>query len=69
MIVTLMTNKRYSTISLPEKVSGQYFLKLADSNQNSGELISIEGVQDSWRLKTGRKISLIVGEGEKVKSV
>jgi S-DNA-T family DNA segregation ATPase FtsK/SpoIIIE len=59
MVVTLMTDKKYSTISLPEKVGGQYWLKLADSRAPSRDLIGIEGAAGQWRLKSNKNVSLL----------
>lgn len=50
MIVTLITNEKLTSITLPEKKEGQYFLK---------DIITIEGSNDTWFLKSNSKIGII----------
>ena len=50
MIVTLLSKEKITSITLPPKKEGQYWLK---------DIISIEGIEDEWILKSNRKYSII----------
>lgn len=50
MIVTLISRKRIHSITLPPKKEGQYWLK---------KLISIEGIDGEWILKSNKKARII----------
>ena len=58
MIVTLMSKEKITSITLPPKKEGQYWLN---------NIISIEGIEDKWILKSNRKYSIIdYTEGERI---
>lgn len=65
MLVTLLCNDRYSSISLPEKIKGQYWLVDEDFNGNKVNLLEIEGVDGSWRIKSNAKACVCSPDGEK----
>ena len=67
MNVTLMTSSKYSIITLPEKVAGQYWLRHVCEASSSVNLIGIEGVSGRWRLKPGKGITLNDEQGAAVK--
>ncbi len=57
MLITLMTETGYSSLSLPEKISGQYGIK-SDFDNFKDEL-KIEGINGKWQLKLNREISVL----------
>ena len=67
MLVTLLTEKNYTSVSLPEKISGQFGIKSNDSNETRDEL-KIEGINGNWQLKLNKNIS-IPNDKTKTKSV
>jgi len=62
MIVTLMTREKYYTLTLPEKIGGQYWLKHVGSDGHLSDIIGIEGVVDMWRLKSNKEAMVFEGE-------
>lgn len=52
MIVTLLGAKRLSSVTLPEKVRGKFYLESADAQGIPFEF-SIEAVEGKWILKSG----------------
>ena len=62
MIVTLMTREKYYTLTLPEKIGGQYWLKSVDEDGHLSDIIGIEGVVDTWRLKSNKRAAIFEGE-------
>ena len=68
MIVTLLTRDRIYSITLPEKVRGQYWLKKIESGE-LGDLISIEAVNDEWVIKSNKKVSILDSDNQELKSI
>jgi len=58
MIVTLITQKNINTITLPEKVRGQFWLNDSSSGTSS-RLIGIEAVDGEWVLKSNRRVGIL----------
>ena len=50
MLVTLISEEKLISITLPSKKDGQYWLK---------DLISIEGIDGNWVLKSNKKVTII----------
>lgn len=69
MIITLIKKDRMFSFSLPEKVSGQYWITDRDENGDIHNLNSIEGINGQWILKSNHKVSIIAIGNELVKSV
>lgn len=67
MIVTLITKKCINSITLPEKISGQYWLNLLGKDV-SRPFINIEAMGDKWVLKSNKSVQVIDND-KKVKSV
>ena len=59
MLVTLITKEKCTSITLPTKKEGQYWLN---------NLISMEGLGEEWILKSNRKVS-ILSQNEIVRSI
>ena len=50
MLVTLISEEKLISITLPSKTDGQYWLK---------DIISIEGIDGNWVLKSNKKVTII----------
>ena len=58
MIVTTMSKSHINSISLPEKVKGQFWLhETLDAGDE--RLVNIEGVSDQWIMKSTRQIKIL----------
>ena len=67
MIVTTITKSQIKSISLPQKVKGQYWL--CETTDNGDErLVSIEGINDKWILKSSRQVKLLDSQNNKLKN-
>jgi len=57
MIVTLISKESINSITLPEKIRGQYWLY--ETNENSSKkLIGIEGINGEWLLKSNKDVKV-----------
>ena len=54
------------SLTLPNKIKGQYWLTDTDSLGNPRELISIEAVDGEWVLKSNKKVSVLNSNNEPV---
>lgn len=59
MIVTLMAQDQISTLSLPNRVSGRYWISIRGENRNSADIAYVEGVQEQWLLHGGPTLILL----------
>lgn len=66
MIVTTINREGIYSVSLPQKVTGSYWLY--DSVQKSERLVAVEGINDEWVLKSNRKAKLMNIKGEALKN-
>lgn len=64
MIVTLLRQEGMNSISLPEKVKGQYWIMDYSSDGNKQSLMSIEGIDNKWTAKSNKKVKLIGNDGQ-----
>jgi S-DNA-T family DNA segregation ATPase FtsK/SpoIIIE len=69
MIVTLVTQNAIHSISLPEKVRGQYWLHDSTAKSASSNLIGIEGINGEWVIKSNNKATLADKTGKSVRNV
>ena len=67
MIVTTMNKEQLFSLSLPEKVAGQYWLQF-DGAGDYKHSISVEGINGEWVLKSNRWVK-IVDKDKTIKSV
>lgn len=67
MIVTIISKERISSVSLPQKAAGQYWL-YDESKDTPERLISIEGINSEWVLKANRQVKLIDNKGNTLKN-
>ena len=65
MIVTLIYKEMLNTITLPSKKEGQFWL----GTEQEKEIISIEGNEDRWILKSNKKVSILGMNGINEKSI
>lgn len=68
MIVNLIKSNEMFSITLPEKVKGQYWIKDLDDNGKSRQIISIEAVDERWVVKSNKLVSFVASDGNEVKS-
>lgn len=58
MIVTLISNMKIDSITLPQKVSGQYYISNPCDNDDRKSII-IEAIEGEWVLKSSKNVSII----------
>lgn len=59
MIITLLKSEGLNSISLPEKIKGQYWVNDYSESKKKKPLIGIEGIDGKWILKSNRKVQII----------
>lgn len=59
MIVNLIKSRQMFSLTLPNKVKGQYWLHDIDREGKMRELISIEAVKGEWVLKSNKRVSVL----------
>lgn len=69
MIVNLIKSEQMFSMSLPEKVKGQYWVTDLDSRGNLRQLISIEAFQAEWIVKSNKKVAVLDATGARVRSM
>ena len=52
MFVNLIEPERMFTLTLPEKIKGQYWIRDIDKKGNRRRLLSIEGINNEWIAKS-----------------
>ena len=67
MIVTTISKSHINSISLPEKVKGQFWLYETLDTGNE-RLVNIEGVNDEWIMKSTRKVKILQGSNGVLKN-
>lgn len=67
MIVTLLNQKSMYTLSLPEKVKGQYWITEEEENGEKNNVMEVEGVNGKWRLKSNQLACVLTEEGKACK--
>ena len=68
MIVNLFSRDRMFSITLPERVSGQYWISDTDDCECLRRVASIEGVHGQWRLQGSEALQLMC-EGQETDTV
>ncbi|WP_158587434.1 FtsK/SpoIIIE domain-containing protein [Neobacillus notoginsengisoli] len=68
MIVTLIHMDRLGSITLPERVTGQYWVSEAADDGSNRKLIGIEGVNGEWVLKSNKDVRVRDSSGQYVRS-
>ena len=65
MIVTLMYKETTNTIILPDKKEGQFWI----GTKNKKEIISVEGSQNKWILKSNKKVKILDKDKKQLKTI
>ncbi|MCM1114549.1 MAG: type VII secretion protein EssC [Clostridium sp.] len=68
MIVNLIKNREMFSITLPERIKGQYWLNDIDENGDLRQIISIEGHKNDWVLKSNKNAWILDNGGNPVKN-
>ena len=68
MIVNLFSRDKMFSITLPERVSGQYWISDTDDCECLRRVASIEGVHGQWRLQGSEALQLMC-EGQETDTV
>ncbi len=58
MIITAISSNRIHTISLPQKVKGQYWLS-EETEHGCETLVSIEGIDGAWKMYSNRRVRIL----------
>jgi S-DNA-T family DNA segregation ATPase FtsK/SpoIIIE len=66
VVVTLLTLDRIHSVTLPRKISGQYWLSDTDAAGRERRLAGIEGAQGKWILKSSAEIAVLDDEGRDI---
>lgn len=64
MIVRLIKKKKIYSFSLPEKVSGNYWITDNDYYGNTRNLINVEESNGEWKIKSDFETKIMLGERE-----
>jgi len=68
MKITVIGRSAIKTISLPSKISGRYWLYDAVDGEEE-RLVTIEGINNEWILKSNKKVKILDVDSTVVKSV
>ena len=66
MIINLIKSKQMFSLTLPNKVKGQYWLSDTDINGKPRDLISVEAVNGEWVLKSNKRVSILNSNNDPV---
>ena len=66
MIVNLIKKDRMFSLTLPQKVKGQYWVADIDERGKKRKLISIEAINDKWVVKENKNIKLYSDSGNQI---
>ena len=66
MIINLIKSKQMFSLTLPNKVKGQYWVTDIDENDSPRNLISIEAVKGEWVVKSNKFVSILDAENKPV---
>lgn len=69
MIVTLLKNEGLNSISLPDKIKGQYWIMDYSETGERIPLIGIEGIHNQWMIKSNKKIEVFDNNGQEVREL
>ncbi|MCQ2495538.1 MAG: type VII secretion protein EssC [Lachnospiraceae bacterium] len=68
MLISVMNNQGVDYLSLPEKISGQYWISTS-KNKKIENLAGIDGTDGKWILKNNRHVKIIGPDGSSLKSI
>lgn len=64
MIIRLIKKTKIYNFSLPTKISGNYWIKDDDRNGNERNLINVEAIEGTWRIKSDFETKIMSGSKE-----
>ena len=67
MIVTTISKSHIHSISLPEKIKGQFWLH-GTTDQGDERLVNMEGIKDEWVMKSTRQVKILDKNGNALKN-
>ena len=67
MIVTTIGKSYLNSISLPQKITGQYWLN-DETEAGIDRLASVEGINGEWVLKSNRSIKILDSKNQPLKN-
>lgn len=67
MIVTLLNKESITSITLPEKIRGQYWITDPKAGTQK-KLISIEGINGEWILKSNKDVKVLDNSGKIIRN-
>ena len=68
MVINLIKPKRMFSLTLPNKVKGQYWVTDIDDNGKVRDLISIEAIHGEWVVKSNKLVSVLNSKNECVEN-
>ncbi len=68
MIITTIGKNRITSVTLPEKIMGQYWL-YSNENGSDSKLITVEGINGQWLIKSNRNAKVLGANGQPLKSM
>ncbi len=69
MIVSLITKERVSSVSLPEKASGKYWVTDSGADGRKRQVADIEGIQGNWYIHGSAILVILDDMGSPVKAM
>ena len=69
MQLTLIQKQRISRLVLSSKASGQFWITSMDEEENLRKLVTVEGIEGKWVLKSNRQVELRDGRDRRLRSV
>lgn len=69
MIINLIKASQMFSLTLPNKIKGQYWVTDTDENGAIRELISIEAISGKWVAKSNKSVTILDGENKPVANV
>ncbi len=69
MVINYIRNNQMYSITLPEKVKGQFWIKNFEESANSKDLVSIEAKENKWIIKSNKKVVILDSNNNYVESV
>jgi len=67
MIVTVISKSHMKSVTLPNKVKGQFWL-YENSDSVDERLVNIEGINEEWIMKSTRKVKIIDANNNPIKN-
>lgn len=69
MIITLFKAERIYSLTLPQKIKGQYWIADYDKYGQRRELVSVEADEGSWYMQSNRNVQITGTDFQPVKSI